>query len=123
MANTTKEKIVEIAPELSGISDSLFTRIISIVTRLVPSGVWGDCQEDAQSYLAAHFLTEINDIASSGSGAQSGMIEKDKVGDVELQYNSMSGLGDLTRYDSTAYGRTFIMFRKACVIVPMAFTP
>ncbi len=84
MANTTKEKILEIAGELSDQPDALFTTFIAIAAEKIKSSVWGACQQLAQSYWCAHYITEIRDAnggdgsGGAGGGATGGAISRKK---------------------------------------------
>lgn len=78
--------------------------------------VYGDRQEEAQRYLCAHLLTCL--ATSTGDAVPSGPMTKEKVGNVEVWYSD-SGVDshpDITRYDSTEFGRRFQQIIKMTVV-------
>lgn len=130
MSDTTTENIKGIAPELADFIDEagnsdIVDLILEDVAAQIREAVYGTKQERAQRYLAAHFLTLINQGASGASSGASGPVEKEKVGDVEIKYSTsvLSNLSDVNRYDETKYGRVYMIIRRGCVLAFRVFTP
>ena len=125
MGNTTKEKVILIAPELSSVVDELFTLILADVALEVSSASYGAKQEVAQRYLAAHYLTL--SVGSAEGSASAGSIKKEKVGEVEIEYSD--SLKDIlssikaSRFDETKYGRTFVSIRGTSILPLLVVTP
>lgn len=125
MGNTTKEKVILIAPELLSVTDELFNLILADVALEVSSASFGAKQEQAQRYLAAHYLTISTGSASSSSSA--GSIKKEKVGEVEIEYSD--SLKDIlssikaSRFDETKYGRQFESVKGTAILSFQVFTP
>ena len=113
MANTTKEKVLLIAPELVTASDELIALILEDVAQSVSAAIFGTKQERAQRYLAAHLLTLSGAISSNAGKA--GPVTAEKVGDVSTSY-WMLNLKDTNRYDETVYGRQYMAIRKSCIV-------
>lgn len=91
--------------------------ILSDVARDVKQSIFGNNQERAQRYLAAHYLTLARNDSDRNPEA-GGFLTSTKVGDVTYNY-SLSDLKDANRLDSTPYGRTYNQLCKAHVI-PLA---
>jgi hypothetical protein len=125
MSNTTKANVILIAPELStGVDDALFDLILADVALEVSSAGYGAKQEQAQRYLAAHYIT-----LSKGTegAANSGAVKKEKVGEVEIEYSDglssvLSGI-KATRYDETKYGRIFKGISRTAILPMKVYTP
>lgn len=107
MADTTKEKVLLIAPELCDVPPATFKLILSDVSARVSKGIYSTDQEIAQRYLTAHILTVIGpDNSKQGSGA----IISERIKDHEVRYaGSFSKIDD---YNSTAYGRLYKQVRN-----------
>ena len=111
MADTTKANILIIAPELSTVSDDAFTLIIADAAREFTEDEYGDNEEVVQRWWCAHMLTISNN--PSGSGIGSGPVKRERVDDVEIEYdNNTSGASAELGYNSTRYGRTFLDYYK-----------
>lgn len=121
--DTTKANILLIAPQLSTLDDAIFTLILSDVSKEVTSSAYGANEETAQRYLAAHYLTIINDSVGAGSGS-TGFLSSIQTGDVSNDFDSsaFSSLKDFCRYDATAYGRVFMGIKKRSIITAQVFT-
>lgn len=125
MSNTTKENVILIAPELSVVSNELFTLILADVALEVSSASFGAKQEQAQRYLAAHYLTISTGSASSSASA--GSVKKEKVGEVEVEYSD--SLKDIlssikaSRFDETKYGRQFESVKRTAILPFLVTTP
>ncbi len=118
MAATTQTNVLLIAPELSGIAAEVWMLILADVALEVPSSVFGSRQEQAQRYMAAHYLTLI----AASNKQTAGPISSESVGQVSLSY-AAANYRDRSRYDETVYGRQFIQIRKSCVIGFQVYTP
>jgi hypothetical protein len=128
MADTTADNVKLIAPELVTFIDdnaSLTTLILDDVAAQVESAIYGNKQERAQRYLAAHFLTLSKQGSEGLSSGAAGPVKREKVGDVEFEYSSniSKAFSDLSRLDETKYGRVFIDIRRGCVVGFEAVTP
>jgi hypothetical protein len=112
MANTNRDKVKLIAPELCGIPDALFTLILADVAVEVGT-IFGRNQEKAQRYLAAHCLTLSNPGLVGRDPNVAGSISEKKTGDESVSYGD--GIKDPTRYDTTSYGRVFESLKRSSV--------
>lgn len=114
---TTKANILLIAPELSSRSDDQFNLVIADVNLQVSSNQYGTRTEEAKRYLAAHLLTLIQPEGSSSAPGGSGPVEREKMGDAEIEYGSIADLigSDATRYDLTRYGQRYVAITKRLV--------
>ena len=110
MAATTQANVLIIAPEFSSVDAGTWTLILADVATEVSNAVYGTRQEQAQRYLAAHYLTLIN---SSGKQC-SGPVVAESVGQVSKVY--AQSLVSKSDYSSTVYGQTFLGIRKGCVV-------
>ena len=119
MANTTRAKILAIAPELSALTydkndaDNVWNIILVDVIAQITSDVWGNYQEQAQRYLAAHLLT-----LARPSGARqplaSSPISAIKTGDESISFASKGSKID--QYDLTIYGQKYKEIRSLVVV-------
>jgi len=105
MASTTKTLILDLASELSTLTDPQFNMIIDFVNLVITKNDYGLKQQMAQTFLAAHLLTEV---ATSGSG--SGAVTEEKVGDIMKKYDVASSTSG-SLLDRTKYGRMFKSIR------------
>lgn len=126
MGNTTKENVKLIAPELSTVTDELFNLILTDVALEVSSASFGAKQEQAQRYLAAHYLTI--SVGSAESSASSGSVKKEKVGEVEIEYSDslkdiLSSIKATSRFDETKYGRQFESVKRTAILPFVVVTP
>lgn len=112
MANTTRDNVILIAPELCGVSEPLFALILADVAIEVGT-IFGRNQEKAQRYLAAHYLTLSNPDNVSRNPNVVGAISQIKTGDESMSYGD--GIKDPTRYDTTSYGRVFKSMMRSSV--------
>lgn len=123
MGDTTRDKVILIAPELVSVNQEAFDLVLADVALEVTASIYKSRQEQAQRYLAAHYLTSSGASQSfAGAGATSGPITKKKVSEVEETYANTS-FKDATRYDTTSYGRTFMSIRKQVLVNFRAFHP
>lgn len=118
MGNTTKANVLLIAPQLSSVTDEAFNLILADVAEEVSSAGFGAKQEQAQRWLAAHYLTMIFGADGTGASSGTGAIKKEKVGEVETEYSTetLSRIKGLTRYDETGYGRQFESIKKKSIV-------
>ena len=118
MANTTKDNVLKIAPELSVITDDTIWDLILEDVKDHTAAVWGTNQEKAQRYLAAHLLTlAVSPFTGGISAASGGARTKEKVGEVEVNYKDvLSSLSDSNRYDTTKYGMIYNLIRRQSIV-------
>ncbi len=115
MANTTKENVLKIAPELENTSIALFTLVLDDVSEMIGS-CYGNKQEIAQRYLAAHFLTLV-----SPEGQEVGTgITQERLGDEDVSYSRPE---KWSSFNSTKYGIMYEMLAKRSVVTAMFVTP
>jgi len=120
MANTTKAKVLLIAPELANLTDPLdetWDQILIDVVQDTPSSIYGGFQERAQRYLAAHYLSIIYRTQQGDATNAAGGVVMDKNGDVIKQYASPTKMGKvMSPFEETSYGKQFLEIRKKCTI-------
>jgi len=116
MGNTSKDLVLVIAPELSGLSPLTWDTILNDVANEVGSVTFGTKQEIAQRYLAAHKLT-LSNPDSNRNPLASGPITSEKTGQLAVTYGTSSwvvrGDADL---DLTTYGKQFKRIRNSCIV-------
>jgi len=125
MSNTTKEKILLIAPELSGITDQdVWDLFLDDVARTITSARYGTDQERAQRYLCAHLLTLSNSLDSSRNVRATGQVTSLKTGEESINFASSSNSNKkFDPYDSTVYGLEFKKIRSQNVLGFNSYTP
>jgi len=117
MADTTKANVLLIAPDLSVVDDTIWTIILADVATQIPTTAIcsEDMQEPLQRYLVAHTMTVATGIGAGGS--ISGNLERERVGDIEVEYG---GASTVTGLDKTKYGlefqRMWFRYRRAVII-------
>lgn len=120
MANTTKAKILLIAPELINLTDPgdvTWDLILADVASDITSTIYGSYQERAQRYLAAHCLTMIYRTQKGDAANAAGGLIMEKNGEVIKQYASSGKTGTGTsHYDMTTYGKQFLALRSKCIV-------
>jgi hypothetical protein len=115
MANTTKENVLKIAPELENTSVALFTLVLDDVAGMIGS-CYGKKQEIAQRYLAAHILTVVSpEGVDVGTG-----ITQERLGDEDVSYATPD---KWSNFNSTKYGIMYEMLAKRSVVTVMFVTP
>lgn len=110
MSNTTWDRIILTAPELSTLTTNQKSIILEDVINLV-SSAFGDMQEMAQRYLAAHMGT----VFLSTTKESSGPVQSESAGDASVSYGQLS-IKDINRYDTTSYGRQYLAIRNASIL-------
>jgi hypothetical protein len=110
MADTTKANVLLIAPALSAVTDQAVWDIIlaDVAEEILETDVC-KYQEQIQRYLAAHLMTVATGIGLSGSSAVGGTVTREKVGDLEVEYNGVGTGGGL---ETTKYGLEYIRLRN-----------
>jgi hypothetical protein len=121
MAATTMNNVLDIAPELANVDLATWNLILSDVARDVSSSVYGTRQEQAQRYLAAHYLTIIRSDPLYRPNA-AGPVGSESAGQASANYAAIP-YKDRNRYDETKYGRVFNSIRKGIVIPFRVYTP
>lgn len=100
-----------IYPEFSDVDNALIEYYISVAKEI------SSCSKNAVYALTAHFIAlrmaETGD-NSGGSVSTVGTVKKIKVGRVETEYQTMSGGGSDSFYESTPYGKTYLALIDAC---------
>jgi len=119
MGTTTKQLILDTAPELSTATDLQFQSAIDVAKQVVTYEVYGAKQQIAQTYCAAHILTEMTDTSGGGGGGGSGLVTMEKVGDIEKRYDVTTTTTSSTtsgqEYSRTKYGRIFLQLEEKIV--------
>lgn len=125
MSNTTKAKILLIAPELAAITnDETWDLILSDIASEIGSSIYGSDQEKAQRYKAAHHLSLILDTINGGASGAAGGLIMDKNGDVIKQYASPMKLAKIVSpYERTTYGKEFLSIQRRHVVGFAVVTP
>jgi len=109
MADTTKANVLLIAPELSTVSDDLFTLILADAALIIDENFCASAyQEILQRYFVAHSVS-----VDSSSGSTGGAVERERVGDVEREYanNTSPNINDMA-LGSTKYGLEYLRLKK-----------
>ena len=106
MADITKDDVLLIAPELSGVSDATWTALIDDAYLQLNADVWGARLSLAAKYLVAHLAT-----LSSRRGSP--LVSSQTVGPVSVSYAVGTPTDGSSEYDSTPYGREFRRLMRA----------
>jgi hypothetical protein len=122
MGDTTRDNVIAIAPELASVSQEAFDLVLADVKVEAPASIYKSRTEQAQRYLAAHYLTISGASPSFAGSGTSGPLTKKKVGEVEESYGNVS-IKDATRYDTTSYGKVFKMVRDQVLVGIRSITP
>ncbi len=103
-----KADIILIAPELSTLSDALFTQIIADASMLIDSLQFGNVSEIASKYLCAHLLTLVNQSSSGGINSDLTTNVSEQAGRVSVSKAKANfSVSNATRWDLTKYGMMF----------------
>lgn len=103
--NTVDSTLLVIAPELASVAETQRSAVIEIASQKVGSA-FGDSQNLATAYMAAHMLT------LQGRKGNGGAVKSIKEGSLSITYTGsdfMDGLG------STSYGQEFKLMQKQCL--------
>lgn len=99
----TWAEVVDIAPELSTITLQTQGSILGIVSRQVANAdVWGDLQDDASRYLAAHLATLTRRLGNGPTASEG-------VGPLNRSYQSLLQFGMLGQ---TSYGIEYLRLAR-----------
>lgn len=100
--------VVNIAPELSTTPVGTQTAILGIVSRQVANAdVWGDLQDNASAYLAAHLATLTRRLGNGPTASEG-------VGPLNRSYQSLLQFGLLGQ---TAYGAEYLRLARLTTAV------
>lgn len=116
MANTTKEKVWQIAPEFKCTSPALIALILEDVQGMVGTA-FGNKEEIAQRYLTAHLLTLISPEGQDNVGTG---VMRERLGDEDVTYSKPD---KWSSFQSTKYGIMYEMLAKRSVPTAMFITP
>lgn len=106
--------VKELFPEFESEPDSRISILISIASKSVSEGVWGDLTDPATGYLTAHLLAMSKRGASGGSGP----VTMEKVGELSRGYGQLSVDGN-AELASTVYGAEYLRLRRMILVTPM----
>lgn len=128
MITVTALQVTKLAPEfafmLDGSNESEeIDNIIELAQEFVNADFWGESKgSKAISLLTAHFLSELGFSEDASSGSVAGAVTSEKVGDLERKYepvNLTKGSVSDQLYNTTKYGRQFLLLRRTLYISPM----
>ena len=112
---TSKATILLIAPELSTVSDDIFTQMIAYADNLVSLPACTYKEDMAKTYLASHLLTLAVSPTAGGVSPSGGAVKKERAGRSEIEYSDfVRSIPDANRYDSTKYGRLYNAVIRSC---------
>ena len=96
-------------PALATIDDVVLELVLNEAISAVGSGWLERDRAPAQLYYAAHMLAS-EGAADGGVSAVAGPVKRDKVGDVETEFASVTSgdVGDTAAFGSTEYGRRYL---------------
>lgn len=100
--NLTKANVVLIAPELASVGDPTWTKVIADVLLQINEAAFGVRAAIAAENLCAHAMT----FAAQASGAVTGPVQSESVGDVSVSY-AVSVSAAMTDLGSTKYGQEY----------------
>lgn len=113
-------------PEFSAVDDALITLVIAEAVDQVGETWLERDRARAQMLLVAHTLTMEGEPGRSSTGqgaAGTGLIKRDKVGDVETEFAGAAASGgsaDAAGYSLTTYGREFLLLMRKNFAGPVA---
>jgi len=96
-------------PAFASVGDPLLTLVLNeAIGAIGPEWLERD-RAPAQLYYAAHMLAS-EGAADGGISAVAGPVKRDKVGDVETEFASVTSgaVGDTAAFGSTEYGRRYL---------------
>lgn len=91
-------------------TDARVQIFIDKAVMIMNEATWGDCYNEGQNLLVAHFLAYDNLRAQGGGAAGSiGPVTSQKVGDVAVTFGGLSGASTTQEnyFKSTAYGQEY----------------
>lgn len=103
---TVDSTLLVIAPEFASLAEADRQAVIDLAALSVGS-IFGDKQDLATAYLAAHMLT-----MSQRTGGAAGPLKSEKEGDLSRSYG---GRESNDPYDATGYGQEFKRIQKQVV--------
>lgn len=101
---------LEYFPDFSTESNDRINLFLTESARYVNTNVWGAKANFAQALYTAHL------ISTGNSGASSGSLSSDKVGDLSQNYSTQTSD---TSLGATSYGLQFLQLRKSLLLSPM----
>jgi len=114
--STDYDFVIDVAPELSGESETRINRFIGLAKLSVSEDVWGAKADFATALLAAHYLTMAT---REGVG---GEVKRKRIGEAEIEYGLTGGGSTSTdavhELNLTSYGKQFLQLRRTLVITP-----
>lgn len=93
MADWTIVDVVKVAPEFAAVPTSLIQFYIDMAERRISEDWFGGVYADAGIFLTAHLMTLFQPqgtLPSSSGGGGSGVVSKQRVGEVEVTFDSAS---------------------------------
>ena len=106
----SRDTFIAFFPDFESEDESRVNLFITEAARYVNSRIWSTKTDFATALYTAHLLSVTN------SGASSGSLSEDKVGDLSQKYSTPTSEESL---GSTAYGLQFLQMRKSLLISPM----
>lgn len=101
--------LILIAPELEAVPAASRSSMIALA-QLSVSTAFGDSQDLATAYLAAHMLT-----VSTRSG-NAGAVKQVREGDLSISYGANESSKSKGSLESTSYGMEFLRLRRENII-------
>ena len=92
-------------PELNTITVEIFNGAYAGASSSITTDNFGTDADEALNLITAH------NVVMGGRSGNSGAINREKVGDLEVAYSDSGGTGD--GYDSTSYGKSFKRLRMS----------
>ena len=93
----------------SAVPEADVQRWLTFVEGLLDTDAWGDCLDDATTFLTLHHVQQF--VLSGGAGGAAGPLSSVSVGSVSVSYgSSSSGSGSASDADfgTTAWGRSYL---------------
>ncbi len=100
-----------LAPEFKNVPNSTLDKLSPLAENCVDKDVYGDSFDHALALLVAHMLT------MSGRGGTGGAVTMEKVGDLQRQFATVTGLKN--SIDMTSYGQEFKRVSRKIVTSPL----
>ena len=112
MAEIDADYVRSIAPEFEDVGDTRINFWITETASMVNDDVWGQKACLAKGLLVAHQLT------LQARQGRAGSIKREKVGDLEKEWENNSDSDSSDDLDTTTYGQQYKRLRKCLVITP-----
>jgi len=105
-----------LVPEFSSKTDDEVNTMIELAKPHVSASRFGSFYAQAVANYAAHLFAMQGLIAETGGAGVTGIVTKEKVGDIEKEYASPANVDYNNPLDRTIYGQEFQALARKCIV-------